>query len=105
MKYTLIAILLCLSWGAEAHDQWADGSAVPGWIKSACCGPMDAHVIDSSDVSGPDKAGNYRVKDIEHIVPGEHVYDSLDGETWVFYDPRLPPQTRAVYCLFLARGF
>lgn len=104
-RVIVIAALWSAATQTQAHEKWANSTPVPAWVKSACCGPNDAHVIDSSDVSGPDKGGNYRVKDIETIVPGERVYDSLDGETWVFYDPRLTPQTRAVYCLFLARGF
>ncbi len=90
---------------ARAHDQWADGSAIPSWVKSACCGPQDAHVIDSGDVSGPDAHGYYKVKDVGIPVPGDHVFDSQDGSTWVFYAPNLPPSQRYVYCLFLNRSF
>jgi hypothetical protein len=90
---------------AQAHEQWADGSAIPSWVKSACCGPQDAHVIDSGDVSGPDAHGYYRVKDVGIPVPGDHVFDSQDGSTWVFYAPNLPPSQRYVYCLFLSRSF
>jgi hypothetical protein len=90
---------------ARAHDAWANNSAVPSWVKAACCGPADAHVIDSGDVSGPDKNGYYRVKDVGPAVPGDHVFDSQDGETWVFYSPAAIPKDRYVYCLFLSRGF
>ncbi len=90
---------------ARAHDQWADGSAIPAWVKSACCGPQDAHVIDSGDVTGPDKQGFYHVKDVGNPVPGDHVFDSQDGQVWAFYNPYMPPKDRYVYCLFLSRSF
>ncbi len=90
---------------AKAHDQWADGSAVPAWVKSACCGPQDVHVIDSEDVTGPNKQGMYHVKDVDALVPSDRVYDSLDGVTYAFYAPYGTAETRHVYCLFLSRGF
>ena len=110
MKFmaVLAVCAFCGFWATipvRAHDVWANNMVVPAWVKSACCGPQDAHIIDSSDVTGPDKNGYYRVKDVGIAVPGDHVFDSQDGETWVFYSPAASPKDRFVYCLFLSRSF
>ncbi len=106
MRFVL-PLLLASCWPAQAqaHDVWANNIVVPSWVKAACCGPRDVHIIDSGDVSGPDKQGFYRVKDIGNLVPGDHVFDSQDGETWIFYSSSNDPKMRFVYCLFLSRGF
>lgn len=46
---------------AVAHDQWANGKAVPGWVKLACCGPADAHRLRPDQVTH-NARGDYVVK-------------------------------------------
>ncbi len=104
-RIIVIAALWSAATEVQAHEKWADGTIVPAWVKSACCGPQDVHVIDSDDVTGPNKQGFYHVKDIDTLVPSDRVYDSLDGVTYVFYAPYLTAANRHVYCLFLSRGF
>ena len=45
-----VCFVFFLSGAAEAHDAWADGKAVPGWVKQSCCGPADAHHLRPDQV-------------------------------------------------------
>lgn len=107
MRAYAIALIMCLAGTCPslAHDQWSNDTPIPAWVKSACCGPSDAHVIDSGDVSGPDKDGLYHVDGVREPVRPERVFDSQDGETWAFFNADLPPNERFVFCLFLVRSF
>ena len=62
MRLCLAAALLLGGAPAVAHDQWANGKAVPGWIKSACCGPADADHLRPDQVS--------------HNAGGDHVVEA-----------------------------
>ena len=88
------ALSLTLSHPSKAHDKWANNVAVPPWVKAACCGPNDVHLIDLKDIERGD--GGYMVAG-NHWFPDDHVFDSMDGEVWAFYD------SIGNYCLFIPR--
>ena|ERR1700733_6231677 len=75
---------------AQAHDQWADGSAIPAWVKSSCCGPADAHHLRPDQVYD---MGDYYVVDgyrekipkLIHDKPNTSILPSQDGDYWIFY--------------------
>lgn len=96
---TIFAALMLLAFlpGARAHDLWADGSAIPAWIKSSCCGVADAHLLGPGDYS-IDAAG-FHVKGVDMAVPLDKVSPSLDGRVWAFY-PNGPGRDAPIYCVF-----
>ena len=77
----LMALAICAP--ANAHDQWADGSEVPSWVKSACCGPADAHLLKNDDVWV--EGGEYHVRGNRYTVPVNKALPSPDGRFWIFY--------------------
>lgn len=81
---------------ATAHQLWADGSAVPSWVKSSCCGPADAHILGPNDYSID--AEGFHVKGIKMVVPLDKVLPSRDGQVWAFY-PFLGENAN-IYCVF-----
>jgi hypothetical protein len=87
---------------AAAHDQWADGSPVPAWVKSACCGPSDAHMLAFDDVSLEDDG--WHIRGINTIVPRDRVLPSQDGQIWGFWNPALGPDV-TIYCFFAPMEF
>ena len=78
-----LALFLLLTSPACAHTRWADGSEVPAWVKSSCCGPADAHHLDPSDVTLEDDG--YHIKGYEHVIPVGKALPSQDGDYWLFY--------------------
>lgn len=80
---TLMLILLFYVYAANAHNQWANGSTVPDWIKKACCGQAEAHILGSNDY-WIDRNG-FHIKAIEAVVPLDKVLPSQDGKVWAFY--------------------
>lgn len=100
MRVVIASILaITLAGRANGHDVWANGETVPGWIKSACCGPADAHLL-SPDEYLIDKDG-FHVKGIKMIVPMSKVLPSQDGQVWVFY-PNGVGENAEIYCVFYA---
>lgn len=79
----LAAVAIGLSNGAHAHDQWADGSPVPEWVKNKCCGEAEAHRISPADIS--EDAEGYHVRGYKWPIPRDHTLPSQDGEYWLFY--------------------
>ena len=61
------AFALGLLLPASAHDVWADGSQIPVWVKSACCGKDEAHLLRPSQVHKVE--GGYRIDGYPLIVP------------------------------------
>ena len=92
----VFSLALAYACGAHAHDVWADGSTIPPWVKSMCCGPADAHrddLIDRID-------GKTYVRGLENPVDEEKIFDSQDGHVWAFYNPGVG-RYATVYCLFV----
>ncbi len=96
-------MLLLLTASANAHDQWADGSAVPSWVKTACCGAREIHqtTMDKVHVA---PSGYWKVDGINNLVPPDKVFASQDGSVWIFYDPNTEPNSW-VHCLFIVENF
>jgi len=81
---------------ASGHDLWANGMPVPSWIKTACCGPSEAHRLVASQVHAlPD---GYHVDGLSTVIPYSRVQPSPDGEFWGFWNSyALNP---VVFCFF-----
>lgn len=93
----LSAVIVVSATMSLAHDKWANGDSVPGWIKSACCGQADAHVLGSNEYS-IDNAG-FHVKGINMSFPLDKVLPSQDGKVWAFYPPGVGWNAQ-IYCVF-----
>lgn len=93
----LVLIAMAISGRAHAHDQWADGSEIPAWIKSSCCGPADAHLLGPDDY-WIDRDG-FHIKGINAVTPLDKILPSMDGRVWAFYNPGPGPYA-PVYCVF-----
>ena len=91
------ALATTLATLAYAHDQWADGSAVPAWVKSSCCGPADAHLLAPGDYS-IDSEG-FHIVGIKMVFPFDRVLPSQDGQVWAFYPPGVGENAN-IYCVF-----
>lgn len=107
MVRTWLALIgLLWSHPSFAHDQWANGEPVPSWVKTACCGPSDAHHLKPSQVQEtqcPSGTGTcYRVEGFRDAVPFSSVQPSQDGEYWAFYrDETADSPQSPMYCLFI----
>jgi len=103
--WTLVFMLLAHH--ARAHDQWADGTAVPAWVKSACCGPNDAHMLDPSQVSQVQCGDNkqcWKVEGFPDLVPDDQALPSQDGHFWAFYHT-YESYISSMYCFFVPMSF
>lgn len=81
---------------ARAHDMWADGSEVPGWVRSSCCGQAEAHVL-GRDQYWIDAKG-FHVKGLVMVVPIDQVLPSQDGKVWAFYADI--GENATIHCVF-----
>jgi hypothetical protein len=108
MKYLLSVGTIVTCWSLSpsyAHDSWADGKAVPNWVKDSCCGPAEVHHLRPDQVhkvSGDEakklrpKYANFVGRHLEYYVVdgylrpiyanGPNVIPSQDGDYWLFYD-------------------
>jgi hypothetical protein len=50
MRALIVVGLLSVALPASAHDLWANGTAVPDWVKKSCCGPEDVHHLTAQQV-------------------------------------------------------
>lgn len=91
------AILIVLSLLTPVHDQWANNTPVPKWVKSYCCGPQDVHELDISQVHRV--KGGWKIDGVDSLVTDERVFPSQDGEVWGFWTTYGPITT--VHCLFI----
>ena len=92
---------------AVGHQQWANGSAVPAWVKESCCGPADAHHLNVEDVSFDGK--EYHVRGYPWPIPAEKALSSQDGDYWLFYSTYYnysdsKPQFGFPICFFVPLG-
>jgi hypothetical protein len=72
---------------ARAHDVWADGKAVPAWVKAACCGPDDVHHLRPDQVHRISD-DYYMVDCYPNRIPASNAQPSQDGDYWIFYRDR-----------------
>jgi len=99
-----LCLMLFSSGAAEAHDLWADGKPIPGWVKHSCCGPSDAHHLRPDQV--------HRVSDEYYVVDGYYnkipVRDAIpseDGDYWIFYKDNKSGSQTGVFCFFAPMDF
>ena len=97
----LLALILCVT-PVYAHDQWADGSPIPAWVKSSCCGPSDAHHLTNDQVH--EVEGGYKVDGYPDVIPYARVLPSQDGDAWIFYRHLPDGSFSPVYCFFFNAG-
>jgi hypothetical protein len=102
-RIALVAFTLSVS-GAQAHDYWSNEKPVPGWVKSSCCGPADAHHLRPDQV--------HRVSDDFYVVDGyvnripvAEALPSQDGDYWIFYRDDNSGYQSSVYCFFVPMAF
>jgi hypothetical protein len=62
--FTLLIVAWLFPNFVYAHDYWFNGKKVPSWVKSACCGPTDAHRLAMSNI---------------HTAPWNDDYMIIDG--------------------------
>ena len=100
------AFALGLLLPASAHDVWADNSQIPVWVKSACCGKNEAHLLRPSQVHKVE--GGYRIDGYPLIVPDTSALPSQDGNYWAFYQiygiVNDKPQVSNIRCFFVPLG-
>ena len=89
---------------AAAHDMWANGDIVPGWVKSACCGPDDAHHLRPDQVHRVSD-DYYMVDGYRYRIPARQALPSQDGDYWIFYRDEGAGGQSSVYCFFVPMGF
>lgn len=97
----ILAALLAVTLGAPArgHDAWADATPIPAWIKSSCCGPADAHLLNDSQIHM--LSDGVHIDGIRTVVPYDKVLPSMDGQIWAFY-PNNGVSDPPVYCFFFS---
>ena len=104
MRLCLAAAFLLGAAPAVAHDQWANGKAVPAWIRSACCGSGGR--ASSPARSGLANArGDYVVEGYHEPLAARFALPSQDGEYWIFYRDNLDGSQSAVFCFFVPMNF
>ena len=95
---------LFLSGAAGAHDVWADGKAVPGWVKQACCGPADAHHPRPDQVRRVSDEF-YAVDGYYNRIPVRDALPSQDGDYWIFYKDNKSGSQTGVFSFFVPMDF
>ena len=111
MRLALFSLVLCgcLSLcgsraAAFAHDVWANGDIIPGWVKSSCCGPDDAHHLTPDQVHRVSDE-YYMVDGYRYRIPAREALPSQDGDYWIFYRDDGTGGQSTVYCFFVPMGF
>ena len=93
-----LSLAACPSGMARAHDRWADGDPVPGWVKSQCCGASDAHHLTAGQVHVT--PGGYKLDGYSRVIREDKLLPSPDGSWWVFYRDYDDGSQSTVYCFF-----
>jgi hypothetical protein len=96
----LLAVVIAVAFieDAQAHDEWTNGTPVPAWVKSSCCGPEDVHHLTAKEVRAlPD---GWHVAGYKEVIAYGRELPSQDGDYWIFYK-EFPDRTQSpVYCFF-----
>jgi hypothetical protein len=107
MRLALLSLtLVCGLFGRStaAHDVWANGDIVPGWVKSSCCGPEDVHHLRPDQVHRVSD-DFYMVDGYRYRIPARQALPSQDGDYWIFYRDDGSGGQSTVYCFFVPMGF
>src|SRR5215470_14810196 len=95
----LIMIICALTKPIRAHDEWANGKAVPTWVKSSCCGPGDVHHLERQHVHA--MADGWHIDGYPAVVPYGRELPSEDGEYWAFFQRHEDGTWSPMHCLFV----
>ena len=104
MRLCLVAAFVLGAIPALGHEQWANGKAVPGWVKSACCGEADAHLLRPDQVTR-NARGDYFVQGYREPIAAKVALPSEDGDYWIFYRENLDGSRSVVFCFFVPMDF
>ena len=85
-----------------AHDYWADGSPVPKWVKSYCCGAADVHRLTVGQIHHVE--GGWVADGYDRVIPDHRVMQSQDDFVWLFYAALPNGSQTEVYCFFIPQG-
>jgi hypothetical protein len=101
-----IAVLLFAlsAGGADAHDAWSNGKAIPDWVKASCCGPADAHHLRPEQVHRISD-DYYSVDGYVRRIPVVQALPSQDGDYWIFYRDDGANGQSGIYCFFVPMAF
>jgi hypothetical protein len=94
------ALLFLRAASADAHNEWADGSTIPDWVKASCCGPADAHHLRPDQVHRISE-DYYQVDGYVRRIPAGQALPSQDGDYWIFYRDDGGGSQSGVYCFFV----
>jgi hypothetical protein len=111
MRLLIFVLFMLCAFGrydyAQAHDKWADGSTVPAWVKSKCCGERDVHHLQPEQVHKVD--GGYLVDGHDGVIPLSQTDPSQDGDYWIFgstvWSGNGPPKIGDVRCFFVPLSY
>src|ERR1700751_930451 len=101
VRLALIVTLALCARTASAHEQWANGTPVPAWVKAACCGPTDVHHLKPEQVH--EMPDGYHVEGYPHVIPYGKATPSQDAEFWAFYQTNVNGpyvSYSPIYCFF-----
>ena len=87
---------------AGAHEQWADGSPIPGWVNQFCCSVADAHQMTVKQIFRVE--GGWRVEGYAHTIPDYIVLPSQDEHLWLFYRTHDNGTQSNPFCFFVPQG-
>jgi hypothetical protein len=101
MRVTALALaaVLCVPVTAYAHDQLADGSPVPTWIKKSCCGPQDYHALRPEQVHA--MRDGWHVDGYYEVIPYGKELPSPDGTYAAFWYDHQDGTQSSVFCFFV----
>lgn len=100
----VVGSILAYGAAAQAHEVWSDGTAVPSWVKAACCGPEDVHHLRPEQVHRISD-DYYMVDGYQYRIPASAALPSQDGDYWIFYHDISDTSQSSVYCFFVPMGF
>src|SRR3954449_3494506 len=89
---------------AGAHEQWADGTRIPAWVRTSCCGVADVHRLGMAQAKHIDEEGGWLVEGHHYIVPDYRVLASQDEFVWIFYTTYPDGVQSHSYCFFVPQG-
>jgi hypothetical protein len=85
-----------------AHEHWADGTAVPSWIRRACCGVADVHRLTVGQIRHVE--GGWLIEGYNYLVPDDRVAPSQDEFVWIFYRSFGDGIQSRPFCVFIPQG-
>ena len=103
MRLLATTVLLTLTTSGLArpvfdHDQWSNGTDVPAWVKSSCCGPEDVHHLTAQQVHA--MADGWHIEGYKGVLAYGRELPSQDGDYWIFYRSYSDGSQTPVFCFF-----